>query len=88
MAFRKLPVEQYLNRISADTFSTKQEENLIYRYYSHYHTPKKILNLNYKVTDIPPLLRYQHFQTDTKYFVDEYEMNLKTGETQLKLIEL
>lgn len=86
--FRKLPVEQYLNRISADTFSTKQEENLIYRYYSHYHTPKKILNLNYKVTDIPPLLRYQHFQTNTKYYVDEYEMNLKTGETQLKLIEL
>lgn len=85
---RKIPVEQYLNRISADTFSTKQEENLIYRYYSHYHTPKKILNINYKVTDIPPLLRYQHFQTETKYFVDEYEMNLKTGETQLKLIEL
>lgn len=86
--FRKTPVEQYLNRISLDTFSTKQEENLIYRYYTHFHTPKKILNLNYKVTDIPPLIRYQHFPTDTKYFVDAYETNIKTGETQLKLIEL
>ena len=70
------------------THNNFDHTTLYHRNYTHFHTPKKILNLNYKVTDIPPLIRYQHFPTDTKYFVDAYEMNIKTAETQLKLIEL
>ena len=65
-----------------------QEVNLLEKYYNHYSTPRKIFELNYKITDINPFNSYYHTQTDTTYYVDSYKMNVKMGETKLKLIEL
>ena len=65
-----------------------QEWNLVDKYYRHYSTPKKILSLYYKTKDIHPAHRFYHTQTDTTYVIDTYEMDVKTGNTQLKLTEL
>lgn len=65
-----------------------QEANLLDKYYSHYSTPKKILNLNYKTVDMNPEKKYKHTQTNTVYMVDSYVSDIKRGETELKLIEV
>lgn len=76
----KMPVIEINNKI--------QEVNLLEKYYNHYSTPRKIFELNYKITDMNPFNSYYHTQTDTTYYVDSYKMNVKMGETKLKLIEL
>lgn len=77
---RFLPIVKLNNKV--------QEAALLEKYYNHYKTPKKIFNLNYKIRDINPNLNLYHPQTDTIYKVDSFEINVKMGETQLKLIEL
>lgn len=65
-----------------------QEEWLIEKYYRHYSDPKKILNLNYKSLDVNPVNSYYHLQTDTIYNIMSYSMDVKSKETNYKLIEI
>lgn len=77
------------NKLPVITINGKvQEERLLEKYYNHYSTPKKIFNLNYKITNTNPLNKYYHTQTDTYYFVGGYEYNVQRAEAQLRLIEL
>lgn len=76
----KLPVTMINGKV--------QEDRLLEMYYNHYSTPKKIMNLNYHTLDVNPTKSYYHLPTNTTFNIMAYNMNVKTNETDYKLIQI
>lgn len=81
----KYHTEGFYNSITKQR--SRQEMNLVSKYYNHYSTPKKIYNCvvhNYKA----PYKCIQCTAIDGKFVVDEQSYDLKADINELKLVEV